>query len=66
MVPKNEIKVLGRGRARDLKAAALHKQVDALLAGVKSEREIDVRACFVVLLETCQHLLEKEATTERG
>jgi len=61
---QDDVKVLGRGRARDLKAAALQKQVDALLADIQREQEIDFRACLTTILETCNHLLEKEASAK--
>lgn len=61
---QDDVKVLGRTRARDLKAVALHKQVDALLADIQREQEIDFRACLTAILETCSHLLEKDAAAK--
>lgn len=60
----DDVKVLGRTRARDLKAVALHKQVDALLVDIQHDNEIDFRACLTTILETCSHLLEKDAQCE--
>lgn len=64
MSAQDDVKVMGRTRARDLKALSLHKQVDKLLADVQSEREIDFRACLTAILETCSHLLEKDAAAK--
>jgi hypothetical protein len=61
---QDDVKVLGRTRARDMKALALHKQVDALIVDIKRGHEIDFRACLVPILETCSHLLEKDAATQ--
>lgn len=60
MSDQSEVKILGRKQAKKLSAQQLQERTIELLADLRSDREIDLRACFTTLLEACHHLLEKD------
>jgi hypothetical protein len=61
----DDVKVLGRKRARDLKAVSLREQIEIALEGINEVDDIEqLRLRLTVALEGCLHLLEKEIAAQ--
>lgn len=65
MSVQDDVKVLGRTRARDLKAIALREQIEFALQGINEVDDIEqLRLRLTTALEGCLHLLEKEISVQ--
>jgi hypothetical protein len=60
---QDDVKVLGRTRARDLNAVALRKRVDTAIEALKVRDDVEAEALLLVM-EVCAYLLEKDSTAQ--
>lgn len=60
---QDDVKVLGRTRARDLNAVALRTRVATAITALKERNDVESEA-ILLLLEVCAYLLEKDASRQ--